>query len=81
MNFVQPGGVALAAVELPETGLHQHRLLVRILQRERPQESHCRSMHRVCSAATEADGEVRDRQLPSNDAGKEVAKLDSAPKS
>ena len=55
MNFVQPGGIALAAVELPETSYVKHGFLVCILQRERQQDSHRRSMHRVRRSAAQGD--------------------------
>ena len=54
MNFVQAGGTALAAVELPGDVLPLDGFLLRILQCERQQVAHCRSMRSILRTAIQA---------------------------
>jgi hypothetical protein len=80
MNFVQPGGVALAAVELPETGF---------INTDFSSAFFNVSVHKTMSADQCSEFAVpqskpaakSETATPSTDNGKEVAKQDSAPKS
>jgi hypothetical protein len=80
MNFVQPGGVALAAVELPETGF---------INTDFSSAFFNVSVHKTLSADQCSEFAVpqskpvvqAETATPSTDSGKEVAKQDSAPKS
>jgi hypothetical protein len=80
MNFVQSGGVALAAVELPETGF---------INTDFSSAFFNVSVHKTLSADQCSEFAVpqskpvvqAETATPSTDSGKEVAKQDSAPKS
>lgn len=95
MNFVEPGGVALAAVELPETGyantdfssaffnvsVHKTLTADQCAQFSVPQPAETKTVEQKPADMTEAKTEAKPEPAPATPASTEVAMQDSAPKS